>query len=132
MRQIPIPNWIPLFVAGLFFLVVWWRPLPGGSLPWHMLASFLVVAGTMWFGFGGGASKLLGAMTLWFGFTIYALGFLTAVMFGIVVMALVWRVATGQRVSEAPVLPIAFPVFAIMIACSPMWSHILGAIGRAA
>jgi len=69
LRDLRVPNWVPLAIAGLF--------LPhsltqgAGDLPFHLLAGgAMLVAGFALFVagvFGGGDAKFLSALALWMG-----------------------------------------------------------------
>ena len=67
-----IPNRLSLILAGGFFILAAWVPMPLVTIGWHLLAGILVlVIGFTLFSFGwigGGDAKLAAATALWIGF----------------------------------------------------------------
>jgi len=69
LRELRVPNWVPLSIAGLFLFPSVTEGASG--LPMHLLiAAAVLVAGFAMFVagvFGGGDAKLLSALALWMG-----------------------------------------------------------------
>lgn len=69
LRDLRVPNWVPLAIAGLFLLYSLHQG--GGDLPVHLLTgvSVLLVAFALFVAgvFGGGDAKFLAALALWMG-----------------------------------------------------------------
>jgi len=69
LRELRVPNWVPLSIAGLFLFQSVTEGASG--LPMHLLiAAAVLVAGFAMFVagvFGGGDAKLLSALALWMG-----------------------------------------------------------------
>ncbi|RIA56303.1 A24 family peptidase [Dichotomicrobium thermohalophilum] len=69
LRDLRVPNWVPLAIAGLFLLYS--LDQGGGDLPVHMLTGvgMLVVAFALFVAgvFGGGDAKFIAALALWMG-----------------------------------------------------------------
>lgn len=92
LRELRVPNWVPLSIAGLFLL----HSVTDGAsgLPMHLLiAAAVLVAGFAMFVagvFGGGDAKLLSALALWMGPTnLVAFALLTTLLGGATAVVLI-------------------------------------------
>jgi len=84
LRELRVPNWVPLSIAGLFLFQSVTEGASG--LPMHLLiAAAVLVAGFAMFVagvFGGGDAKLLSALALWMGPTNLVAFVLLTTLFG--------------------------------------------------
>lgn len=127
MKDIPIPNWLPLALFVLLFLVLLRSPLPEGELLWHVAAAAGVFVFGVLHGAPPGAVKLLATMALWIGFNGALIAFIMLWSLSGLAVFYLHKLLTRAPGDTYPALPFALFAFVATLPHAPIWPHILGA-----
>lgn len=127
MKDIPIPNWLPLALVALLFLVLLRSPLPEGEFIWHVAAAAGVLIYGMMMLEAPGAVKLLAAMALWIGFNGTLAAFIMLWSLSGLAVFYLHKLLMRAPGDTYPALPFALFAFVATLPYAPIWPHILGA-----